>query len=84
MLAAKTTCKDRWRQVLQEATRIERKHLCTLEPAISSAQLKEMAEDLLTLVAPSAIVPTYAVPYGYEVLSLEDFIQVVRERDADA
>ena len=83
MLGAKTTCKDRWRQVLQEATRIRDKHLCTLEPAISGAQLKEMAAAHLTLVAPSAIVPTYDVPPGYEVLSLSDFIQVVRERDAD-
>ena len=84
MLAAKTTCKDRWRQVLHEAARIERKHLCTLEPAISTAQLEEMAGDLLTLVAPATIVPTYVVPPGYEVLSLADFIQFVRERDAAA
>ena len=82
MLAAKTTCKDRWRQVLQEAPRIERKHLCTLEPAISAAQLTEMADDFLTLVAPPAILQSYSVPAGYEVLSLADFIQLVRDRDA--
>ena len=40
-----------------------------------------MAAALLTLVASSAIVPTYVVPTGYEVLSLGDFIQLVRERD---
>ncbi len=84
MLGAKTTCKDRWRQVLQEAARIEHKHLCTLEPAISTAQLEEMAAARLTLVAPSAIVRSYAVPAGYEVLSLADFIQLVQERDSDA
>ena len=83
MLAAKTTCKDRWRQVLQEAPRIERKHLCTLEPAISTAQLTEMADHLLTLVAPMAVLESYSVPSGYEVLSLADFIQLVRARDAD-
>ena len=82
MLAAKTTCKDRWRQVLQEAPRIERKHLCTLEPAISTAQLTEMADHLLTLVAPTAVVESYSVPPGYEVLTLADFIQLVRDRDA--
>ena len=27
MLAAKSTCKDRWRQILQEAVKIPRKHL---------------------------------------------------------
>ena len=83
MLAAKITCKDRRRQVLQEAPRIQRRHLCTLEPAISTAQLTEMAEDFLTLVAPPAILQSYSVPAGYEVLSLADFIQLVRDRDAD-
>lgn len=83
MLAAKTTCKDRWRQVLQEAPRIERKHLCTLEPAISTGQLTEMEDHLLTLVAPTAVLESYSVPPGYEVLTLADFIQLVRDRDAD-
>ena len=31
MLATKTTCKDRWRQILNEADRIKRKHLLTLQ-----------------------------------------------------
>ncbi len=35
MLGVKSSCKDRWRQVLAEARRIERKHLLTLETAIS-------------------------------------------------
>ena len=38
-LGAKTTCKDRWRQVLSQADRIPRKHLFTLQPGISSNQL---------------------------------------------
>lgn len=43
MLGVKSTCKDRWRQVLSEAARIERKHLFTLEPGISENQTTEMA-----------------------------------------
>ena len=42
MLASKSSCKDRWRQVLAEAARIKRKHLITLEPAISTHQTNEM------------------------------------------
>ena len=38
MLGAKSTCKDRWRQVLGEAAKIPRKHLLTLEPGISEPQ----------------------------------------------
>ncbi|EBK1959289.1 restriction endonuclease, partial [Salmonella enterica] len=30
MLASKSTCKDRWRQMLNEAVRISDKHLLTL------------------------------------------------------
>ena len=34
ILGAKTSCKDRWRQVLAEGKRLRDKHLVTLEPAI--------------------------------------------------
>ena len=52
MLGVKTTCKDRWRQVLAEARRIERKHLLTLETAISGHQTDEMRDNHLQLVVP--------------------------------
>ncbi len=42
MLASKSTCKDRWRQILNEAERIPYKHLLTLEPSISMNQTNEM------------------------------------------
>ena len=59
MLAAKTTCKDRWRQVLSEADRIEKKHLITMEPAISEKQTEQMKAKNLQLVIPKDIQPTY-------------------------
>ncbi len=34
---------ERWRQVLEEANRIERKHLITLEPAVSVDYTKRHA-----------------------------------------
>src|SRR3546814_1726626 len=39
MLAVKSTCKDRWRQVLAEADKIDDKHLLTLEPRIRANQI---------------------------------------------
>jgi len=42
MLGVKSTCKDRWRQVLAEAQRLQEKHLLTLEPGISTFQLDEV------------------------------------------
>ena len=42
MLAVKTTAKDRWRQVLVEAERVETKHLLTLQEGISEIQYAQI------------------------------------------
>jgi EcoRII C terminal len=80
MLAAKSTCKDRWRQVLPEADRLTQKHLITLEPAISSAQTMQMAESSLQLVVPLAIQSSYADIQRDWLLSLSDFLNLVARR----
>lgn len=80
MLAAKSTCKDRWRQVLPEARRIFPKHLITLEPAISSAQTKQMQAERLQLVVPASIQTSYSVPQQQWLMSLADFINLVLDR----
>lgn len=49
-LGAKTTCKDRWRQILNEANKIPLKHLFTLQEGISHNQLGEMKEENVKLV----------------------------------
>lgn len=56
-LAAKTTCKDRWRQVLNEANRLKDspKYLCTLQQGISGAQMDEMQAENVVLVVPNHI-----------------------------
>jgi len=80
MLGAKTTCKERWRQILPEAARIPRKHLCTLEPAISADQLHEMAEERVTIVAPENVAATYTTETPIEILRLAEFIALVKSR----
>ncbi|EBO9763168.1 hypothetical protein S818_22470 [Salmonella enterica] len=42
MLTYKSTCKNRWRQILNEVARIPDKHLLTLEPSISENQTNEI------------------------------------------
>ena len=59
MLGVKSTCKDRWRQVLAEADRIEYKHLLTLETSISKHQTDEMQAKNLQLVLPRGLHETY-------------------------
>lgn len=75
MLGAKTTCKDRWRQVLSEASRIPHKYLITLEAAISEAQTEEMASNKLTLVVPDAIQATYSQKQKESQLNVATFIR---------
>ncbi len=78
MLGAKSTCKDRWRQVLAEADRIDRKHLLTLEAAISTYQTDEMADKNLQLVVPRSIHKTYTKKQRAWLFSISDFLNEVR------
>jgi hypothetical protein len=80
MLGAKTTCKDRWRQVLTEAKRIPEKHLVTLEPSISEDQTDEMKANRLGLVIPATILPTYKQSQQSWLMTISDFVGLVRKR----
>ena len=80
MLGVKTTCKDRWRQVLAEAERVSSKHLATLEPGISINQTNEMKAVNLNLVLPKSLHETYMESQKAVLLSLSDFILFVRQK----
>lgn len=79
-LGAKTTCKDRWRQVLNEADKIEVKYLFTLQPGISSNQLREMAHENLRLVVPHYNISLFAQEYQASLLDLKQFIDFVHTK----
>lgn len=81
MLGVKTTCKDRWRQVLAEANRIGRKHLLTFEPGISQAQTSEMRRENLQLVIPRHLHESYAPEQRNEILSFAEFLDLVKAKD---
>lgn len=80
MLGAKTTIKERWRQVLDEANRIEEKHLVTLEPAVSEDYTRAMREDKLQLVVPKGIFSTYTAKQQTWLMSVEQFCDMVKSR----
>ena len=80
MLGAKSTCKDRWRQVLSEANRISNKHLLTLEAAISINQTDEMKSNNLQLVVPKSIHKTYTVGQQDWLMDVDAFIKLVMEK----
>lgn len=79
-LAAKTTCKDRWRQVLNEADRLKDKpkYLCTLQQGISGAQMDEMQAENVILVVPKPYIATYPKDRRDRIWTLARFVQYVK------
>lgn len=78
MLAVKTTCKDRWRQILNEADRIPDKHLLTLQEGVSEGQFREMTEAGVQLVVPDPLRSAFPKSVQPHLQSLESFIGDVR------
>lgn len=79
-LGAKTTCKDRWRQVLNEANRIETKYLFTLQQGISKNQLREMKHENLKLVVPASYRKSFDEEFQPEIETLASFIAMVKAK----
>ncbi|MDR2124762.1 MAG: type II restriction endonuclease [Desulfovibrio sp.] len=78
MLAVKTTCKDRWRQILNEADRIPNKHLLTLQEGVSKSQFQEMTNAGVQLVVPEQRVESFPAAVQPHLQTLESFIGDVR------
>lgn len=80
-LAAKTTCKDRWRQVINEADRLRDrpKYLCTLQQGISPAQMDEMQSENVILVVPRQYITSYPADRQDRIWTLSKFVSFVRE-----
>lgn len=77
MLAAKTTCKDRWRQILNEADRVPTKHLLTLQEGVSENQFREMTDAKVKLVVPQGLHHAYPASVRPRLLTLGAFLEEV-------
>ena len=82
-LAAKTTCKDRWRQILNEADRLrdENKYLCTMQQGISAAQMDEMQAEKVVLVVPKAYHSAFPKEKRDRIWTLGKFVRYVKEME---
>lgn len=78
-LGAKTTCKDRWRQIVGEADKVPNKHLFTLQQGISSNQLKEMKSSNVTLVVPKPYLSSFPLEHRESIWTLDKFLKYVEE-----
>lgn len=82
ILGAKTTCKDRWRQVLSEADRVKHKYLFTLQQGVSNSQLKEMTKANLTLVVPNKNLGLFTPDSDGQIINLKTFIKMIKEKQS--
>lgn len=80
IVGVKTTCKDRWGQVVKEARRVRHKHILTIQRGIASGQLHEMHEANVSLIVPKSIQADYPRERDIEMLTIDGFINVVRDR----
>lgn len=82
ILGAKYSCKDRWRQVLSEAKFVDEKYLITIESGITNSQTSEMRANKLQLIVPEEIHVTYSTDQQEWLLSLDEFIWQLRQRQS--
>lgn len=80
MVGVKTTCKDRWRQVLNEAKRISDKYILTMQQGISKPQLNNMRENGIRLIVPSEFQKLYPRNSKMPLLPVGEFVDLVRRR----
>ncbi len=80
MLAAKTTCKDRWRQIRNEVDRerIPTLHLLTLQEGVSENQFAEMVGEGVQLVVPEGLHKAFPEPVRPQLQSLDNFLTKIR------
>ena len=74
-LGAKSTARERWKQVLSEAQRLDEKHLATLDAQLSGASLDAMSAAGVRVVMPETVGDLYGRD---EILTVEDFIDKAR------
>lgn len=81
LLGAKTSMKERWRQILAEGDRVQAKHGFTRDDGITSSTFAQMAEARFTVVMPEPVISRYASP-APNLLSLRAFLGELRDLQA--
>lgn len=83
MLAAKTSCKDRWRQILTEAKRVDQKHLVTLEPGISESQTDEMKANCVQLISPRSLHDSFSSQQQTWLIDVKSFLFALHSKQSN-
>lgn len=83
-LAAKTTTKERWRQIVTEATRVSVRHLITLDRELNADVLDAMAENSVEPVLPARHIAEYPYALQSRMSTVGEFIDLARSRETAA
>lgn len=79
VIGAKTTSRERWRQLLDEGRRVPRKYFMTLQPNMSNRQYTAIVDANVRLVVPNSLHVGYPADTSADgLLSVDGFIDVVR------
>ena len=79
MLAVKTTVKDRWRQILNEAKRLDKYYLFTLQQGVSENQFQEMEDESVQLVVPEGFHSSFPKSVQPRLMTLNTFIESTKD-----
>ncbi len=74
---AKSTSRERWKQVLHEAARLERRHLGTLDPSLSPGTVRAATEAGVTIVLPRSVRDLYDENTRQGLWTVADFVSHV-------
>ena len=85
-MAAKTTLRDRWTQIIKEADRFNgrTRYLCTLQQGLPSVELDRMRRENVVLVVPKPYFHYYPPAKRAEIMTFEKFIGIVRSTQKEA
>lgn len=80
VLAAKTTCKERWTEILNEADRLRDgpHYLVTLQPGINPSQLDTMYSQNVVIVSPHRLHVDYPPTWRDRLLTVQEFVEQTR------
>ncbi|MFC5177859.1 type II restriction endonuclease [Nocardioides taihuensis] len=83
-LAAKTTTKERWRQVVGEGRQSQTRYLVTMDRGLNLDVVTAMEAKDVAVVVPSPVRATYGGALAPRLTTVRDFITIASERQARA
>jgi hypothetical protein len=79
MVACKSTSRERWRQVLNEAARIPEKYLLTVDTGISHATIDAMQRAALRVFLPAPIITAFYADNAGSIGTVSELLTELRQ-----